>query len=374
MILCSDPRAQYLAHKADIDAAVARVLASNSYVLGAEVAAFEREFGTYLGGASVVGVGSCTDALTLALRALDVGAGEVVTTALSATATLAAIVAAGAVPVVADISDDTLNLSPAAVERALTPATRAIIAVHLHGCPAEMDALAAIARKRGLALIEDCAQASGARYRDRPVGTLGDIGCFSFYPTKNLGAVGDGGAVATTQPALAERIRGLRQYGWDAGRKTREPGVNSRLDEIQAAILRVKLPYLDSDNARRRAIAARYDRGLAGAGLRLPSPPPHVSAVFHQYVVRTRSRSALMARLEASGIRAGIHYAVPLHREPGYKSHLRAPASLPLSEHAADSVVSLPMYPELTDKQVDAVIASANDVLVAAHVTEAIHV
>lgn len=354
MILCSDPRAQYLAHRPAIDAAVARVLASNSYVLGPEVAAFEREFAGYLGAPHAVGVGSGTGALILALRAFDIGDGEVITGALSATATLAAIVAAGARPVLVDLSADTLTLSPAAVERAIGPRTKAVVAVHLHGGPADIQSLAALTRRSGIALIEDCAQSAGAVAGDRRLGTFGDVGCFSFYPTKNLGAIGDGGAVVTGRADLAERIRRLRQYGWDSQRVTREPGVNSRLDEIQAAVLRVKLPHLDHDNARRCAIATTYSRELAGSGLRLPALA--TGHVFHQYVVRSAARDSLLAALERLGVRAGVHYATPLHREPGYGATLRTVGTLAVAERAAAEVLSLPMYPELTDAQVLSVV------------------
>jgi dTDP-4-amino-4,6-dideoxygalactose transaminase len=363
MIPCSDPRAQYLAQKNEIDAAIAGVLASGTYILGNEVAAFESEFARYLGVRHAVAVANGTDAITLGLRALGITGGEVITSPLTAIASVAGIAAAGATAVLCDVSPDTLTLDPAAVERAITPKTRALMPVHLYGGAADLDRLGAIAQKHGVPLIEDCAQATGTRWRGRACGGFGDVGCFSFYPTKNLGALGDGGMAVTNDDGTAEKLRRLRQYGWDAQRSTREAGTNSRLDEMQAAVLRTKLPRLDADNERRRQIAARYDRGLAGLPLTMVATAPHATPVYHLYVVRLANRALNMAALEAHGVRAGIHYPRPAHREPGYAPHVRTAGALASAEEAADSVLSLPMYPQLSDADVDAVIAAMWNVL-----------
>ncbi len=363
MIPCSDPRAQYMAQKDDIDAAIARVLTSGSYVLGPEVAAFEVEFAQYVGVRHAVAVANGTDAITLALRALGIADGEVITTPLTAVATVAGIVAAGATAIVCDINADTLTLDPSAVERAISPRTRALLPVHLYGGVADLDALTEIARRHGVRLIEDCAQAPGARWRGRACGSFGDIGCFSFYPTKNLGALGDGGMAVTDDEELAARLRRLRQYGWDALRNTRETGINSRLDEVQAAVLRVKLKRLDADNARRRQIASRYDAGLAGLPVTTVRADAQTSPVHHLYVVRLRDRAGALTALEARGVRAGVHYPCLVHHEPGYASRVRAVGSMAVAEDAVETVISLPMFPQLTDAQVDEVIAALREVL-----------
>jgi dTDP-4-amino-4,6-dideoxygalactose transaminase len=353
------PLAQTRAHRRAIDTAVARVLDSGIYVLGEEVAAFEREFAAYCGAAHAVGVASGTDALVLALRALGIGPGdEVITVSQTALATAAAVLAAGAIPVFIDI-DESYMLDPSRLEAAIGPRAKAVIAVHLYGLPANLDAIARIARPHGLKLIEDCAQAAGARYRGRMVGSLADIGCFSFYPTKNLGAVGDGGMVTTSDEVLVARLRRLRQYGWNDRRETEEPGLNSRLDPLQAAILRVKLPFLDADNSRRRSIAATYAQGLAGLPLVLPSAREDAEHAYHLYVVACEDRDALIRHLGAQGVGTAIHYPVPAHLHPGYAERARLPKEgLPLTNRIAGRIVSLPMYPELSDNDVNSVIAA----------------
>lgn len=358
LILFSNPGAQTQSHRAAIDDAIARVLDSGWYVLGQEVAAFEREFADYLGCAHAIGVNSGTDALQLALRGLGVGAeDEVVTVAHTAIATVAAVELAGANPVLADIDPDHYTLAPAALEAAITPRTKAVVVVHLYGQPADMDAILAIARRHGLKVVEDCAQATGARYKGRRVGTMGDAGCFSFYPTKNLGAIGDGGAVVTQYDALAGRLRSLREYGWRGERVSHVPGLNSRLDEMQAAILRAKLPFLDADNARRRAIADRYDAGLADM---LPPPARRAECehVFHLYVVRLADRDGLLTRLKPHGIGASVHYPLAAHQQPAYAGRLLGAGNLPETERAVGSILTLPIYPELTNDEVDSVIAA----------------
>ena len=360
MILCGNPQAQYLAHKAEIDAAMQAVLDGGRYVLGPETAAFEKEFAAWVGVAHAVGVANGTDALHLALRALGVGQGdEVITVSHTAVATAAAVTLAGAVPVLCDIEADTCTIDPALIERLITPLTRAIIAVHLYGQAADMDAILEIGKRRGLPVIEDCAQAHGARYRGRRVGTMGALACFSFYPTKNLGAIGDGGAVVTGDNALGAKLRLLREYGWAERYVSHTEGWNSRLDELQAAILRVKLRYLDADNTSRRRIAARYGAELANTGLALPVTREGSEHVYHLYVVRSDRRDALNAHLQARGIAAGIHYPVPIHLQPAYRR--TPPLSLPVTERAAREVLSLPIYPELSDADVATVIASVRD-------------
>lgn len=359
MILCSNPKAQYLAHRAQIDAAIQRVLEGGYYILGTEVNAFESEFAAYAGAQHCVGVGSGTEALHVALRALGLGAGdEVITTAHTAVATVSAIELMGATPVFADIEPDYFTLDPAAVERAITPATKAIIAVHIYGQPANLDALSQLAKRHGLKLIEDCAQAHGAEWQGRRVGALADIGCFSCYPTKNLGAIGDGGMIVTSSEELATRCRLLREYGWAERYVSHIAGFNSRLDELQAAILRVKLPALDADNQKRREIAARYDAALAATDLVLPKRRPGIAHVFHLYVVRAKQRDRLQEHLKQNGVGALIHYPVPVHKQKAYVGRIRGGESLPETERAAAEVLSLPMYPELTPAEVDSVIAA----------------
>lgn len=359
MILGSNPHAQYAARKAAIDAAIARTLAAGRYVLGEEVAAFESEFAAFCGAAHGVGVNSGTDALILALRTLGLGAGdEVITVSHTAVATVAAIIAAGARPVLVDIDPATFTIDPEAVERAVGPKTRAIIPVHLYGLPADMDAIMAIAERHGLMVIEDCAQAAGARYRGRRVGAIGHVGCFSFYPTKNLGAIGDGGMIMTNDAELAERAGKLRQYGWDEERNSRLDGVNSRLDAIQAAILRVKLPFLDADNSRRGKIANYYRNALVGSDVITPVTPAGREHVYHLYVVRCASRDKTLTAMRGAGIVAGIHYPVPVHMQPAFLRRGFDRWPLLHSEQAAVEVLSLPIYPELARADMEAVVAA----------------
>ncbi len=351
-----DLKAAYRRLQAEIDAATARVLAGGWYILGPEVSAFEAEFAAYLGVEHAVGVASGTDAVLLALRALGVGPGdEVITVAHTAVATVAAIELAGATPRFVDIDPVTYTLDPARLAAAVTSRTRAIIPVHLYGAPADVDAVLTVARAHHLLVIEDCAQAHGARYRGQRVGTLGDAAAFSFYPTKNLGALGDGGAVATNRPEVAERLRLLRQYGWRERYVSDVAGYNSRLDELQAAILRVRLRHLDAENAARRRLAARYDAALAGLPITLSAARPDDTPVYHLYVIRSAARGALAAYLNARGIGTGVHYPVAVHCQPAYAHLGYGPGRLPVTEAAAAEVLSLPMYPDLTEGAVDEV-------------------
>jgi len=362
----ANPGAGYRALQAEIDAAVSRALSSGWYVLGNESRAFEAEFAAWLGARAVIGCGNGTDAIALALRGLGVGAGRtVVTVSHTAVATVAAIEMSGATPLLVDIDPVHYTLEPDALRRVLEepppglPPVGAVVAVHLYGQPADLDRIVPLCRAHGVALIEDCAQAHGARLHGRRVGTFGDAATFSFYPTKNLGAFGDGGAVAVADPDLAERIAGLRQYGWHKHAISDEVGVNSRLDELQAAILRVKLAYLDSQNARRRAIAAEYTAAIAGGPLAAPRIRDGVEPVFHLYVARTRQRDAVRARLRESGVGTGIHYPVPVHRQPAYlRRAALGSGGCPETEAASGEILSLPLYPELTDAEVAAVCAA----------------
>ena len=330
------------------------MLTGKSYILGQEVAAFEHAFARYCGSAHAVGVANGTDALILALRALDVGQGdEVITVSHTALATVAAVVATGATPVLVDIDPVYYTIDPAGIEAAVTNKTRAIVAVHLYGQAADIPTIQAIACRHGLKLIEDCAQATGARLDRRMLGSIGDVGTFSFYPTKNLGGIGDGGMVVTSDPAVAERLRRLREYGWNEKREAQEVGVNSRLDVLQAAILGAKLPHLDADNDRRAAIVARYDAALDGLGLALPAVRPGSRHVYHLYVLACDDRDGLQKRLAEAGVGTAVHYPVPAHLQKGYQDRVRLPkGGLPVTTRLVARILSLPMYPELGDEDV----------------------
>jgi dTDP-4-amino-4,6-dideoxygalactose transaminase len=354
MIPAFDLSRQYQAIRPEIDAAIAAVLAKGSFILGEHVAAFEQEFAAYCGAEFAVGVGSGTEALHLALLALGIGPGdEVITTPHTAVATVAAIDLAGARPVLVDVEPETMTLDPALVEAHITRSTKAILPVHLYGHPARLAELRQLADRRRVTLIEDCAQAHGARYQGKGVGTVGEIGCFSFYPTKNLGAYGDGGAIITSNASLAKRLRLLREYGWQERYVSAiRGGTNSRLDELQAAILRVKLRHLPEWTEARRERAASYHQLLAGAGVVVPNETAGAYHVYHLYVIRSQRRDALRAYLKDAGIGTGIHYPVPVHMQPGYDP-LARDARLPVSEQLAGEILSLPMFPELTMSEIE---------------------
>jgi dTDP-4-amino-4,6-dideoxygalactose transaminase len=364
----TDPRAGYLEERAAIDAAIARVLASGQYILGREVEAFEAEFAAWLGMGHAVGVGSGTDALELALRACGIGQGSgtgqlVFTVSHTAVATVAAIERAGAVPVLVDIEPGGFTMDPTALEAALSdpPPGRpaAILPVHLYGEPADLAPIMTLARRHGLYVIEDCAQSHGAAYHGAPTGSFGDIACFSFYPTKNLAALGDAGMTAANDPGLAVALREIREYGWRDRYVSARIGINTRLDPLQAGVLRARLPRLAGDNARRQAIAAQYDQGLAGLPLDLPRRRAECGHVFHQYVIRTPQRDALREHLRTAQIGTGIHYPVPVHLQPAYEARLAAyPAGLPQTTRAMREILSLPIYPQLAPDAADRVIAA----------------
>lgn len=359
-IVQTHPHAAYLAQKEEIDAAIARVLDSGRYLLGPETEAFEQEFAGWVGTRECVTAASGTEALHLALRACGVGEGdEVITVSHTAVATVAAIELCGAKPVLVDIERDSFNLQPTALEGARTERTRAVVPVHLYGQAADLAPIRAFCEGHGLWLIEDCSQAHGARYEGQAAGTFGHAAAFSFYPTKNLGALGDGGAVVTNDPARADTLRALRQYGWRERRYvSEEAGWNGRMDELQAAVLRVKLRTLDADNDRRRALALRYDEALAGiGGIAEPRELPGRRHVWHQYVVRCAdgTRDAVANALRAAGIHTLVHYPVPVHRQPAYAARGLAAGDMTETEAAAREVLSLPIYPQLPTVSVDRV-------------------
>jgi len=348
-----DLKLQYQAIKIELDQAIQSVLDEGWFILGKNVSAFEAEFAAYCDAAFAVGVGNGTDALQLALMACGVGPGdEVITSPLSATFTALAISAAGAIPTFIDIDADTYNIDPQKLEDAIGPRTRAIMPVHLYGQPAAMEPILAAARKHDLLVVEDAAQAHGALYKGHKTGTLGDVGCFSFYPSKNLGAFGDGGMVITNNPEIAEKLRMLR----NGGQKTRYDhqliGVNSRLDELQAAILRVKLRYLEKWNHRRQHIAALYTALLGDSEVDPPVEMPDATHVYHLYVVRCEERDKLQKHLAEQGVQTAIHYPTPIHLQRAYRWLNLRRGSFPVAERCAEQVLSLPVYPELTDAKV----------------------
>jgi len=340
--------------------AATRVVASGWYVLGAEVDAFEREFAAYCGTRHAIGVANGSDALELAIASLELPPGAEVAVAPNAAmyATLA-ILANGLAPLFVDVDPQRATIDPRALAAALTPRTRAVVATHLYGALADMDAILPLARARGLAVVEDCAQAHGATHGGRRAGSFGTLACFSFYPTKNLGALGDGGAVTTGDDALAVRVRQLRQYGWKEKYNVGVAhGRNSRLDEMQAALLRLKLPLVDRWNARRRDIAARYGRGIRHPAIEVP-PPPGPDQVAHLYVVRSERRDELRAHLARCGVGVDVHYPIPDHRQPVFGGR-HAELSLPVAERLARASLSLPCFAELDDDEVDFVIDACN--------------
>ena len=363
MIPQCNPRASYLAHRAEIDNAIARVLQGGAYILGPEVAGFERELARATGAKWALGVANGTDALEIALRACGIVAGDgVATVSHTAVATVAAIVRIGAVPLFVDIDPERFTMCPQSLAAALASnaATlcKAVVIVHLYGQPAEMPTLLSIGRGRGLAVIEDCAQAHGALLDGKPVGSWGDAGCFSFYPTKNLGALGDAGAVVGNDDAIGKRARLLREYGWRERYISESFGLNSRLDELQAAILRVKLPHLDADNRCRQAISAIYDELLATLGVDVPARFPNARHVFHQYVLRVPARDLVRERLREHGVSTLLHYPAAVHQQPAYADPTLAPVPLPHTEALIPRILSLPMFPELGEEDARSVCAA----------------
>ena len=349
-----DLKAQYAAIKPEIDAAIQRVIGNTSFILGKEVADFETNFAAFCRAKHCIGLDSGTAALHLALLLCDVKPGdEVITTTHTFVATAEGISVIGARPVLVDIDPRTYNLDPRAVERAITPRTKAIIPVHLYGQPAEMDAILEIARQHNVRVIEDAAQAHGAEYRGKRAGSMGDVACFSFFPSKNLGAYGDAGALITNDDEFAARARLLRDHGRRDKYEHLIVGYGYRLDALQAAILGAKLPHLDAWNVRRRAIADYYSELLSNTEIVPPYAPSHITPVYHIYAVRAKNRDGLRAHLKSRSIETGIHYPIPLHLQPVYVNLGYARGDFPHAEQVANEELSLPMYPELTDAQAE---------------------
>lgn len=347
---------QYESIRPEMDEAIARVLKKGAFILGEEISAFEQEFAAYCGVSHAIGVASGTDALQLALLACGIGTGdEVVTTSHTSVATVAAIEMTGARPVLVDIDPARYTLDLHKFVQAISARTRAVIPVHLYGCPAEMESIVEFARRNSILVVEDCAQAHGASLHGKKVGGWGDLAAFSFYPTKNLGAYGDGGAVVTNDSGLAEKVRLLRQYGWKERYISSIKGINSRLDELQAGILMVKLRHLDAWNDRRRELARRYHELLLNTELVLPADPPNCVQVFHQFVVRHPRRDELQAYLNKRGIHTLVHYPIPIHLQPAYQNLCYREGSLPETELAAREILSLPMYAELSEPELGSV-------------------
>jgi dTDP-4-amino-4,6-dideoxygalactose transaminase len=361
MIPYLDLKAQYRSIKGEIQQAVEGVLESGQYVLGDEVAAFESEFAAYMGAARGIAVNSGTSALHLALLAAGVGPGdEVITVPFTFVATVAAVCYTGAHPVFVDIDPQTFTMDVRQIEAAVTPRTKAILPVHLYGQPADMDPILAIARQHGLIVIEDAAQAHGAEYNGRRVGSIGDFGCFSFYPGKNLGAYGEGGLVTTNNARSAELVRELRDWGQTRKYHHARLGYNYRMEGLQGAILRVKLRHLERWTEARRSRAAIYDRLLAGSPVTTPPAMPYARHVYHVYAIRSDERDDVQRTLQSNGIQTGIHYPIPVHVQTGYQNLGYVAGQFPHAERAAREVLSLPLYPELSNVQVEQVAAAVH--------------
>lgn len=359
MIPQNNPKASYLTHKAEIDNAIDEVLESGWYILGKQVSQFEAEFASFVGIKHAIGVANGTDAIQLALRGLGIGAGDgVITVSHTAVATVAAIELAGATPILVDIDPNTFLIDLNQVEQLLQtyqPRPKAIVPVHLYGQMVDMPALLDLARHYGVKVIEDCAQAHGATWQGQQAGSLGDVAAFSLYPTKNLGALGDGGIVVTHDDGVAQKVQQLRQYGWEK-RESQIPGLNSRLDEMQAATLRVKLRHLAAENERRQEIARQYNLGLGNSALNTPVVSAHAVHVYHQYVIRSAKRASIQQALQEQGIGTLIHYAQPVHQQPAYRNRLPALFALHYTEQIVQQILSLPMFPQLSDVDVQTVV------------------
>lgn len=355
-----DLKAQYQDISDELIAAIEKTMRNAQFILGEEVDLFEKEFAQYCGASYCVGVASGTDALHLSLRALGIGPGdEVITAANTFIATAFAISYVGATPVFVDVNPDDFNIDVSLIENAITEKTKAIIPVHLYGQPADMDEIVRLAQRYGFKVIEDACQAHGARYGDQAVGSIGDVGCFSFYPGKNLGAYGDGGSVVTNDPELTEKIRLLRNYGQKVRYIHESVGYNSRLDNMQAAILRVKLRYLEEWNERRRAAAKRYGELLSNRDI-IPLEKPGVRHVYHLYVIRHEHRDELIAALGSQGISCGIHYPLPIVQQEPYRCAKMIPNDVPITAQLSKRILSLPMFPELSETQIHTIAQAVN--------------
>ena len=370
MVPYLDLKAQYYSIKPEIDAAIAHVLESSQFVLGPAVADFEQHFAKYCHTAEAIGLNSGTSALHLALLAAGVGPGdEVITVPFTFVASVAAVLYAGARPVLVDIEPQSFTMDPALVERAITPRTKAILPVHLYGQPADMDPILEIARRHKLVVIEDAAQAHGAEYKGRRAGSIGDIGCFSFYPGKNLGAYGEGGAVTTSDPEYGRTIRLLRDWGAERKYQHVLKGYNYRMEGLQGAVLGVKLRYLDEWTKARRACAARYRELLADTGVQAPQEMPYARHVYHVFTLRVPRRDEFQKALQAEGIQTGIHYPVPVHLQPAYADLGYHRGDFPQAEQAAAEVISLPLFPEMTEGQMEEVVVAVRRVCTPAGAT-----
>jgi dTDP-4-amino-4,6-dideoxygalactose transaminase len=351
-----DLKQQYAAIKTEVDAAIARVIENTSFILGPEVRAFEKAFAEYVGARACIAVNSGTAALQLALMAAGIGAGdEVIVPSFTFFATAEAVSVLGATPVFVDVDSVSYTVTAAAIEGALTPRSRAVIPVHLYGQAADLDPILKLASQHSLHVIEDAAQAHGAEYKKKRVGALGSSGCFSFYPSKNLGAYGEAGAIVTNDEELATRLRLLRDHGSTSKYAHAIVGYNFRMEEIQAAVLNVKLRHLSAWNDARRARAARYNAVLSKANLSLPHEMDYARHVYHVYAVQSQNRNELQQRLTAAGVQTGVHYPIPIHLQPAYESLGYKRGDLPVTENLAERVLSLPMFPELSDEQIDRV-------------------
>ena len=359
-----DLRAEYVEIKDSVDASIRRVVESARFILGDEVSGFEEDFAAFCRAGHAIGVGSGTDALYVALKTCDIGIGdEVITTPMTFIATSEAISLSGAKPVFVDVDPSTHNIDPNKLEAAITPRTKAIIPVHIHGYPVDMDPILDIARRHSLMVIEDAAQAQGAEYKGRRAGTLGDMACFSFYPGKNLGAYGDAGAITTNNPDLAKKARLLRDHGRTSKYEHQVVSFNWRIDALQAAILHAKLPYLEGWNQRRQKIAVMYDRLLAGSAAQLPILSEDFGAVWHHYAINIKTRDAVQEKLKSRGVETGIHYPIPLHLQPAYRFLEYDPGEFPMAEQVALTTLSLPMYPSMNDEQVQRVAETLLEIL-----------
>ena len=358
MIHCSNPLQQYITNKKEIIKNITQIFDDGNYILGDQLKKFETNFANFCNVNYGVGVNSGTDALVLAMKSLNIGKGdEVITVSHTALATVASILIVGATPVLIDIDSTYFTMDPTLLNNAITKNTKAIIPVHIYGQSVDLSKILKIAKKYNIPIIEDCAQATGALYRKRKLGSFGLISCFSFYPTKNLGAIGDGGMVLTNNKKIFERIIKLRQYGWDKNRETIEPGINSRLDEIQATILNVKLKNLQKDNLKRLKLANLYTKAFSKLGLDFPKIRPNTTHVFHLYVLKIQNRDKILRKLAEEKIFAGVHYKKAVHQQAGYIKFCRLPKNgLPITESLTSKLISLPIYPELTIQQCQKVI------------------
>ena len=363
-IHCSNPSIENNFIRSELEIAVKEVINSGKYILGEQVEYFEKEFASYLKTQFCIGVNSGTDALAIALKSLEIGFGdEVIIPSHTAVATASAVFSTGATVVFADVSETSMTIDPDSVSKLINTKTKAVIAVHLYGYPCELDQLNAICKQNGIFLLEDCAQAHGAEYMGNKVGTFGIFGCFSFYPTKNLGAIGDGGAIVTSDVELYRKCVALRQYGWNSDRTSILNSTVSRLDEIQAAILRVKLKYLDSNNQRRIEIAQQYRSSLNIETFIMPPESNQAKHVFHLFVIRINNRDKFICELEKSGIFPGIHYPKPVHMHPAFqKFYSKDRMLLKNTEILSEKILSLPMYPGLTEVEVSRVIEGIKSV------------